>query len=396
MRAIALALLLPTLALGQSSAPRPEDLGTVTGHIMCADTQRPARNAQVSLIAIKAPAGSGPRHEIPFTQPGGQGPVHTDFTGGYTIAGVPPGQYYLNVELPGYAAPISQFTIEELHAPTPEIQQRIQRDFQLVTVTPNSTMQADATIRRAGSISGTVIWDDGSPAIDIGIRIVRYDAKNNHPNLERKMPDTYTDSHGQFTVESLLSGEYLVAAVVTANEQLPSQMIFPDGTQKDILVEAPSLFMPIYSPGVFRTKDAAIVKVDAGQETDGVDVTIPIGRLHQISGTLIAKDGHAISSGRVDLLFADTREEFVGIWAHDHGTFRLPFIPDGSYILKVTNAFDSEMREVPNSPGSGSVTHIEQHPTRMYQSYEQPLIIHTDLQSLNLIVPEKPSTTASE
>jgi hypothetical protein len=186
MRAAALLLLLPPLAVAQSATPRPEDLGTVTGHITCADTQRPARNAQVSLIATKAPAGYDADHEIPFAQQGGEGPVHTNLTGGYIIAGVPPGQYYLSVILPGYATPTSQFTIEELHAPTPEIQQRIQRDFQLVTVTPNSIVQADATIRRAGSISGTVIWDDGSPAIDIGIRILRLDPKNNRPNFEEE------------------------------------------------------------------------------------------------------------------------------------------------------------------------------------------------------------------
>jgi hypothetical protein len=41
--------LLPTVALAQSPAPRPEDLGTVTGHIIYGDTQRPARRAQANL-----------------------------------------------------------------------------------------------------------------------------------------------------------------------------------------------------------------------------------------------------------------------------------------------------------------------------------------------------------
>src|ERR1700761_5823599 len=108
MRSVLLFLLLPALALAQSATPPPEDLGTVTGHITCADTQRPARFAQVSLIATKTPPGYDASHEIPFAQQGGEGPVHTDLNGGYIIAGVPPGQYYLSVELTGYATPTSQ------------------------------------------------------------------------------------------------------------------------------------------------------------------------------------------------------------------------------------------------------------------------------------------------
>ena len=55
MRAAAQLLLLSQFAFAQSqSTPRPEDLGTVTGHITCADTQRPARLASVRLIPATA------------------------------------------------------------------------------------------------------------------------------------------------------------------------------------------------------------------------------------------------------------------------------------------------------------------------------------------------------
>ena len=96
MRLTFLLALLPTLALAQSQpAPRPEDLGTVTGHITCADTQRPARFAAVSLIAARV-TGDSPESLSPFN-PAAIGPVHTDLTGAYTITNVPPGQYYLRV-----------------------------------------------------------------------------------------------------------------------------------------------------------------------------------------------------------------------------------------------------------------------------------------------------------
>ena len=396
MRSAILFALLPSLALAQSPTPHPGDLGTVTGHITCADTQRPARNAQVSLIATKTPIGYDAEHEVPFSQQGGEGPVHTDLTGGYIIADVPPGQYYLSVELAGYATPISQFTPDELHAPTPEIKQRIQSDFQLVTVTPNSAVRADATIPRAGSISGTVIWDDGSPAIDTDIRILRHDAKNNRHDIVPKMPDTATDGHGQFTVESLLPGEYLVVAVLKANERRLSQITFPDGTKRDFLSEQPTLFMPVYSPGVFRDKDAAIIKVDAGQETNGADVTMPVGRLHEVSGTLLSQDGHVISDGRVQLLFVDTEEEFTGVYVHDNGIFHFPYVPDGSYILKVTSARDITLDEVPDSSALGSPTHTNRRATHTYGNLQRPLTVQSSDQSLSLTLPDKPTRATTD
>ena len=41
MRAALFFALLPALAFAQSATPHSEDLGTVTGHITCSDTQRP-------------------------------------------------------------------------------------------------------------------------------------------------------------------------------------------------------------------------------------------------------------------------------------------------------------------------------------------------------------------
>ena len=121
MRLTFLLALLPTLALSQSPttspAPRPEDLGTVTGHIICADTQRPARFALVSLIPTQITTDT-PETLSSFNRDS-VGPVHTDLNGAYAITSAPPGQYYLRVDLGGYATPLQQFTPAELKAPTP-------------------------------------------------------------------------------------------------------------------------------------------------------------------------------------------------------------------------------------------------------------------------------------
>lgn len=378
MRWTLLLALLPSLALAQSPTPRPEDLGTVTGHITCTDTQRPARSAEVDLVPIKPIDDSDPEAQ------GGQLRSHPN----RSCRCLHPrarsaGRYYLNVNLTGYANPVSQFTTEELNAPTAEIQRRIQRELQLVTVTPNSTTRADATIHRGDFISGSVTYDDGSPAISLSIALFRRNASGKFLLADKS--NTITNSHGQFAFDSLAPGEYIVQLMLYAMERRPGTWTFSDGKPRDTFIDVGSFSLPIYSGNVFREKDAAIIKVDAGQETDGVDITIPIDGLHEISGTLLGKDGHPVDNARVDLLFADTQEQFAGYWVDGHGTFRLSYVPDGSYILKVTHASDVEIVNVPGSP-----THSERRTTHTYGDLQQPLTVQTSDQSLNLTLPDNP------
>ena len=222
MRLTLLLALLPTLAFAQSSTPRPEDLGTVTGHITCADTQRPARNAGVELVPIKPADDSD--YEALSDRWGKYGPIHTDLDGAYTLTDVPPGQYYLRIDLTGYATPISRFSTDELRSPAREIQQRIQRELQIITVTPNSTTRADATLRRGASISGTILYDDGSPTISINVQLFRRDASGElRPAFTQ---NTSTDSHGRFTIESLTPGEYILQLVLRSMERRMASMSF--------------------------------------------------------------------------------------------------------------------------------------------------------------------------
>jgi hypothetical protein len=386
--------LLPTLALAQSPTPRPEDLGTVTGHITCADTQRPARFAQVSLTPIKI--STEETEGLSPTDPGAVGPVHTDLTGAYALTSVPPGQYYLRVDLYGYATPIAQFTTDELKAPTPETQQRIQRAVQIINVAPNSTTEADVTLRRSGSISGTITYDDGSPVINTGIAVARRDANGNFPNPVR-IP-FLTGSHGEYEIQSLSAGEYVVQVTLQAIEQRMGLVISVDGKpQNNKLAEEYPFSLPVYSSSAFRSKDAAIIKVEDGQETADVNLTIPLSRLHEVSGTLLAKDGHAINEGRIELLFPDTQEQLGSVLARSDGTFRIPYVPDGEYIIRVTGAGDKTQTEGSTLTDPAAGFRIGNRITHTYGTLQQPLTVHTDIQSLNLTVPDKPTpTTPSE
>jgi hypothetical protein len=65
-------------------------------------------------------------------------------------------------------------------------------------------------------------------------------------------------------------------------------------------------------------------------------------------------------------------------------------------ILSVEQAKDVGPVEVANPPGSNPTTHIEHRTLHTYGTLEQPLTVQTDIQSLILTVPNKPTTTSTE
>ena len=211
----------------QTSRPtQPEDLGTVSGHITCSDTQRPARLAQVRLVpvTITAPAKSNV-FEDNAALGGGLAPVQTDLSGAFTVRGVKPGQYYLRVDYAGYITPLLGFSRDQLAKPTPDIQQRMTNELQVVSVTPHATTQADAAISRGAAISGTVSYDDGSPAIGVRVRLFRRNAKGEFKNeYQPSGPSPETDDHGHFREDALPPGDYVVAAELTMSETGMSTM----------------------------------------------------------------------------------------------------------------------------------------------------------------------------
>lgn len=89
-------LLLSVLALtatAQNSA-KP-GTGTVTGHVYCADTNAPARMAQVQLETVRDAEQRSAIHPQPsYNLPAG-GIVQTALDGSFVIPKVPPGSYYV-------------------------------------------------------------------------------------------------------------------------------------------------------------------------------------------------------------------------------------------------------------------------------------------------------------
>ncbi len=148
-----------------------------------------------------------------------------------------------------------------------------------------------------------------------------------------------------------------------------------------------------------RKRNAKPFRLEAGEERTGEDITIPISKLHIISGELLAAhDGHVLTSGNLQLLDAEDKTEIETTRLdRADNRFHFFFIPEGSYILHIDNAADVMYEDVPNPPGTMAPTREEFHTLRTYGTLDQPLDVHDDIPALTLSVPDKttPQSTRS-
>ena len=131
---------------------------TVTGRVICADTQRPARFAQVNLIPADADGDNvGGR--------GGRTSARTDLDGNFSIGNVAAGDYYVTGQLSGYVNATQQVQAALNAGGDPGT---ALAGVPLLHVGAGGG-SAELVLQRGGVIAGTVVWDDGSPAGGVAI-----------------------------------------------------------------------------------------------------------------------------------------------------------------------------------------------------------------------------------
>lgn len=408
------AIAAPAQLMLQAAAQRAaaEDVGTVSGHVQCSDTQRPARLASVRLVPVNVPPVAA-KGESNFDAEnsalgGALPPVETDLNGNYVAHNVRPGSYYLRIDYPGYLTPLLSFTREQLAHPSVDVQQRMASTLQVVTVAPRSSTTADATLQRAGSLSGTVRYDDGSPAPNVTLALFTRNGAgtwvefNHYAGNVDDLADYNTDAAGHYHINRVPQGEYLLAARFSLSETSVTTMPMPgfgSGTMQ-MNIQKVLFSLDLYNGDVFRSRDATPLKLDAGQALDGVDLTLPLAKLHGVTGSVLAKDGHTIRHGRVTLRWADATDSDgkgavadVPIDAYD-GQFHMPYVPEGNYTLTVEQASDVTQIEVANPPGMTPRTHTEDKTVRTYGQAQQPLSVQNDEEGI-LITAGDPGTNAA-
>ena len=351
MRALLAAILLLTGPACAQPVPIPRaPTGTVTGHVIFAETRQPSRLVEVTLI--RRPEQPEPDFETRLAQarlPERKWPVatitgRTGLDGTFTLRDVPPGEYYALARLPGYLPPV-QPPPDEKTAADPDA---FMHDIPRVVVRARTASQVDLELRRGASLSGRIRFDDGAPVVGASVTAEQaeeparmYFARPSylymavHPWAEQIL----TDSDGRFLIAGLRPGRYNLRASITISGGGRSV----DSGSMTRRLESPQkeVSIPVYAPAAFHKSDARIIEIKGSERISDLQVEIRTTELHSIRGTVAAMpDRHAPADARVLLTDPTDKHFYRSTRLQSDGSFELPQVPAGTYSLKLSEARD--------------------------------------------------------
>jgi hypothetical protein len=363
--------LLTLVGIAQNSA-KP-GTGTVTGHVYCADTNAPARMARVRLESVndaQQHEGSNPQ-DSPDMPVGGI--VQTALDGSFVIPNVPPGRYYIVASLPGYLSPRQNAgDDDEALPPAPAGQPPVV--IPKVDVQADQAASADIRLERGAAVSGTIRFDDGSPAVGIHVGLVhtlQSQTKSSHPDDIGVRGNVVTNDLGRYRISGIRDGKYAVEALLSHLDLVPTanrETAFSDIIRSVLIV---------YSGDATRKSAASFFTLSPGEDRTGEDIVIPISKLHSVSGIVAAaRDGHPVNAGHLALMTPEDKELVVDAEIAADGSFHIEAVPEGSYILHLRGAHDR-------------VRGYSEGTIHEYGDPEQLLKVEGDILNLVLTVTEK-------
>jgi len=384
---------LPAFALALTFATRlpaqqtPYVVGsTVTGHVLCADTNAPARFAKV-LLKSTTPGGAGADFMKTLTSTlqkaaasssDGPSKPQTDeqkralaaasrsmnmvtdmlnsstvgLDGAFSFAGVKPGTYYVHAMLPGYIDPFSQLTDEDLASTDPVVRARVAQ-IPTITVTGTDSARVDLRLERGAAVSGRILYEDGTPASGWTLSIIQpkspedpgeatMAAMNQAMAMSGAVPLFKTDDLGHYRISGLPAGDFAIRASLMATGVGISATNMGDGGS--------GINLAVYSGDTFTRASAKPVHLTAGDEISGVNINISTHTLHSITGHVYAKsDSHTLNVGSITLTTKSNPALNLKAAIRDDGSFHFEYLPPGTYTATVDDAADG--RHTPSKGG---------------------------------------------
>ena len=280
----------------------PPRIGTavVRGRVLAADTGRPLRRVRITLSAPEL----GAENRV----------ASTGLDGKFEIKDLPAGRYTIRVQRGGYLT--LQYGQRRPLEPGKPLQLA---DKQVVE-------NVDFTLPRMGTIAGRITDELGDPISGVSVLALRSMWFEGGRRLAPAVSTVFTDDEGEFRLQGLNPGTYLVMAV--SNETWTA-------TDGAVLGYAPS-----YYPGTTNALEARPVSVDVGQRLTNVELALVPGRTARISGVARDSQGRSLRNVSLEQSFrgpngASFRMVGNAPVAPD-GTFALRNIPPGEYALTAT------------------------------------------------------------
>jgi len=380
-----------------SEETNPKALSTITGRIVNADTNAPLRKACVHLLPVNEVFNFDPKN-LPKTTTKSE-MVDSLLDGSFTIKNVPPGEYFVLAEQLGFEFPLTAYFVKQVRGEnmSDEARRKLLADIPRVVVQTGQNLHINIPLRRGGVITGQILYDDGSPASQIGVTVQIRNPKNEWKHLNTFFSTdsstwVRTNDEGRFRLTGLPAGEFVLCAELT----IDSYQYRSEG-DATILYSKQDYNLTIYSDNKLRSSEATSFKLNQGETRTGEDLEIPLNKMHTVKGYLTAaRDGHSLNNGAVSLLFADDRSKLTDatIGRTSNG-FQFFFVPEGNYILQVTSAKDAEYKESRNKDVLAP-SHWEAVTLKEYGTVEQPILVTNEQSDLNIAVPDVKKSVGSK
>lgn len=194
---------------------------------------------------------------------------------------------------------------------------------------------------RGGVIAGRITDDAGEPLVGVQVQAMRYmfgpGGRRLQPAMNMNMsgPPNRTDDQGAFRIYGLPPGDYYVHATMP-----PAMGMMMGGGR---LAGDELGFAPTYYPGTPSRSDAEPIAVAVGQEIAGLVFGLAPTRLARVSGRVVG------SQGKTPGFLTAIPDDGVmgggmnGAQIEPDGTFELPGVPPGRYVLRVQRGRDDEL-----------------------------------------------------
>jgi hypothetical protein len=299
--------------------------GSVTGIVLCEDSQLPAQGANILLQAPIDP-------KLRVLPSRGAYVATTNVDGSFTISNITPGEYYLITRYPGYI-PSDEYIYpgalsREATGHTIPLPSFVQR----VTIVSGSSRHVDLQLKRGGSISGSVMYSDGVPAQYVALT-PKIKLSNGTFGDAVAAGAAHTDSTGHYRIDSLADASYIILAGIEGDTHV---RVFGGG-------QIGGSGLIVFAGTGMRPSKARIISVTSPKEYAGVDIKIPLTGVHEVGGTVTASDGRRINHGLVRLYpTGEPRFNLATPLAAD-GTFSFHRVPADSYTVLVEDGSDWKM-----------------------------------------------------
>ncbi|MCA1633080.1 MAG: carboxypeptidase-like regulatory domain-containing protein [Acidobacteria bacterium] len=329
----------PVVASDEAPPPPPEKeeegKSTVFGRAVYADTGRPVRRARVLLL------NSDGKHSE-------RGSL-TNSRGEFRVAKVPAGKYFVAVDATGILSPVSFVDIEGLKEGTPRFDE-IRAHFEEIEVDGKGDREVTVRATRGAAIGGRAAYADGEPATGVSVHIMRLKEGRTIPLVTGINPSSFvirTDDRGVYRVSGLPAGEYVVGVSEVVEHGDASS---GDG---GLLGPLGSPFSMTFYPSAWRASKATSLRLAAGEEREGVDVTIAERETRTVSGIVRGRrDQQPVArailslqskeSGILPAAFLYAGEGQMSVTTDEAGRWQFNELPDGVYTINVQPGYSYE------------------------------------------------------